>query len=129
MNLAKRLVVAVLALSMFAGPARAEWIAAVTTNPANGTVLLEAIATSDQVSVSACIDGGASVPMLVRFQHRDAANTGTVKEQYLPLNVTGLTHVCFNDAGFNLLSGERVRIVSVGVVVGTVSVSLQHGIY
>ncbi len=122
----KQIYVLVLFLILFSTPAKAEWSVSQATNPLAGDVIVQATATAPQWT-SFCVNAYASIAATFHVQHRDAANTGTLKEHYL--GVLGGTNGQFCTAGVLLAANERIRITMDATILGTVSVSLLHGIY
>lgn len=110
--------------ALISTPARAEWLASgLVVNPTTSTVIMEQVASID-ITPRICVIGAASVTAQLRLQHRDATNTSTIKEQILPLGPTTANQFCFPDGETMFLAGERIRIIPLTNVTGTVSVSM-----
>jgi hypothetical protein len=126
----KRLGLVALLLALALPAAAGDWLTTTATNPTANTVLLEAIASTDETSILFCAIGASTGAAVFRVQHRNAANDTTLREQFIPVVANGMQEFCMGrQSNFALLEGERVRIVVFANVTGSVSVSLDHNVY
>lgn len=124
----KRLIVALLIVVAFAVPASAEWLSSGRiTNPIADQVIADTGALPGICRQFTAI-ASASVATIFELQLRNAANTATLKSQILAVPASGsiTTSDQPNNAAFCMADNERLRIVTVVGVTGSVSASLFY---
>lgn len=120
----KKMILAVALLVALVAPAHAEWLASgLVVNPTTGTVIIERVAAID-ATPRMCVIGASSVTAQLRIQHRNVLNDTTIREQILPLGPSTANQFCWNNNEFLVLEGERIRVVPLAAVIGTVSVTM-----
>jgi len=95
------------------------------TNPALGQVLVDTGPLTGGVhNLAAC--GACTAAGAFEVQHRDVANTTTINSQIFAVPASGFSVLPTMDCTVD--QDDRLRIVAVGAIVGTASVSLWTAI-
>jgi hypothetical protein len=70
--------------------------------------------------------GSATVAAVFELQLRNAANSATLKSQILAVPASGTNQLNESVTSFPMADQERLRIIQVAAVTGSVSVSMHH---
>ena len=93
-------------------------------NPAIDAVLLDTVALAAGTRTPHAIVT-STVSAQFELQWRDAANAATLRSQMLSVVALDTVEVTFNQP-IQMALNERLRILAVGTIVGTVSVSMNY---
>ncbi len=95
-------------------------------NPGAAAVLVDTgQLTAANRTFKAWMNGNAIYDLIV--EHRNAANAANIESWSLLVGGVGVGNMVVWDATFTVAANERVRIVTGGAVVGTVSACIQEG--
>lgn len=120
-----RLFVVVLAMLMVVFPAFAGWHASGRlTNPTTNQVILDTGALPGPAGRSFVVVGSATVASVFEVQWRNATDTATIKSQILSVPANGTAVLPESNSTFVMDDQERVRIIMVAGVTGSVSASM-----
>jgi len=94
------------------------------TNPVTDAVLVDTGPLSGG-SRSVKVIGSATVAAVFELQLRNAANNATLKSQILAVPASSTGQIDFESMDITMADSERLRVIAVAGVTGSVSVSLD----